>query len=399
MAGEPARGRTRVPNGQGSDMDRTPTHTGTTRPLLLTRTLSLLGVALLVGACSTTDTNGSGSGGQPGDGATGSEGLGQPETLATDLDVPWGIDFLPDGSALVAQRDSAVVAHVTPEGQVTEAGTIEGVRHGGEGGLLGLAVDPDFPEQPHVYVHHTTDTDNRVSRVEYDSGTLGASEVILDGIPAANTHNGGRIAFGPDGYLYVATGDAQETDSSQDPDSLAGKILRITDDGEPAPGNPFDNHVYSYGHRNVQGLAWDAEENLYATEFGQDTLDEVNLIEPGNNYGWPEVEGPGGGDEFTDPLVTWEPAEASPSGAAIAGDSLYVAALRGARLWEIPLNGDGTVGEPEPHFVDELGRLRTVVAHPDGDTLWLSTSNLDSWGSPADDDDRIMTVPLERTGN
>lgn len=370
------------------------THTGTRRPLPLTRTLSLLGAVLLVGSCSTTEAGGSGTDGRP-DGSAGGADLGQPEDLATDLDVPWGIDFLPDGSALVAQRDSAAVAHVTPDGRVTDAGTVEGVRHGGEGGLLGLAVDPDFPEQPHVYVHHTTDTDNRVVRLEYDGGSLGDPEVILDGIPAANTHNGGRIAFGPDGHLYVATGDAQEGDASQDTDSLAGKILRITALGEPASDNPFDNHVYSYGHRNVQGLAWDDEDNLYATEFGQDTLDEVNLIEPGNNYGWPEVEGPGGGDGFTDPLVTWEPAEASPSGAAIVGDSLYVAALRGARLWEIPLNGDGTVGEPEPHFVDEFGRLRTVVAAPDGDALWLSTSNLDTWGSPADDDDRIMTVPLE----
>ncbi len=380
-------------------MERRPRSTRT-HPVPV-RTLSLLGAALLLSACSTTDANGGGSGEntQPGGGSAGADALdlGPPEDLATDLDVPWGIDFLPDGSALVAQRDSAVVARVAPDGQTSQVGTVDGVAHGGEGGLLGLALDPDFPDEPYAYVYFTTASDNRVSRVEYDADTdsLGDPEVILDGIPAASTHNGGRIAFGPDGHLYVATGDAQDTGSAQDTDSLGGKILRITRTGDPAPDNPFDNHVYSYGHRNVQGLAWDDGENLYATEFGQDTLDEVNLIEPGNNYGWPEVEGPGGGDEYTDPLVTWEPAQASPSGAAIAGDSLYVASLRGARLWEIPLNGDGTVGEPEPHFVDELGRLRTVVAHPDGDALWLSTSNLDSWGSPADDDDRVMRVPLD----
>ena len=380
-------------------MERTPSRTRThSNP---TRSLSLLGVALLVSACSATEVNGVGStedtGSGGGSAGAGALDLGQPEDLATDLDVPWGIDFLPDGSALVAQRDSAAVARVAPDGQTSEAGTIDGVAHGGEGGLLGLALDPDFPEEPYAYVYYTTDSDNRVSRVEYDAdaNSLGDPEVILDGIPAASTHNGGRLAFGPDGYLYVATGDAQNTDSSQDTDSLGGKVLRTTTLGDPAPDNPFDNHVYSYGHRNVQGLAWDDGENLYATEFGQDTLDEVNLIEPGNNYGWPVVEGPGGGDEYTDPLITWEPAEASPSGAAVAGDSLYVASLRGARLWEIPLNGDGTVGEPEPHFVDEFGRLRTVVAHPDGDALWLSTSNLDAWGSPADDDDRVMSVPLE----
>ncbi|GAA1459690.1 PQQ-dependent sugar dehydrogenase [Nocardiopsis exhalans] len=380
-------------------MERTPAHTRT--HTYTTRTLALLGAALLASACSTPEANGVGSGEntEPGGGSAGAGALdlGQPEDLATGFDVPWGIDFLPDGSALVAQRDSAVVARVAPDGQTSEAGTIEGVAHGGEGGLLGLAVDPEFPEEPYVYVYYTTDSDNRVSRVEYDgeADSLGDPEVILDGIPAANTHNGGRIEFGPDGYLYAATGDAQIPDSSQDTDSLAGKILRMTTTGDPAPDNPFDNYAYSYGHRNVQGLAWDEAENLYATEFGQDLLDEVNLIEPGNNYGWPEVEGPGGGDEYTDPLITWEPAEASPSGAAIAGDSLYVASLRGARLWEIPLNGDGTVGEPEARFVDEFGRLRTVVTAPDGDALWLSTSNLDAWGSPADDDDRVMSVPLE----
>lgn len=340
--------------------------------------------------------------GDQGGEATGSNGagaldLGEPRDLATDLDVPWGVDFLPDGSALVAQRDSAVVAHLTPDGDVTEAGTIDGVAHGGEGGLLGLAIDPGFPDEPYAYVYYTTSSDNRVARVAYDeeSGNLGEPEVILDGIPAANTHNGGRIAFGPDDHLYVATGDAQDTDNAQDTDSLGGKILRMTTAGDPAPDNPFDNHVLSYGHRNVQGLAWDEEENLYATEFGQDTLDEVNLIEPGDNYGWPIVEGPGGGEEFTDPLLTWEPAEASPSGAAIAGDSLWVASLRGARLWEIPLTGGGEVGEPEAHFVDGFGRLRTVLAHPEGSALWLTTSNLDAWGSPSDGDDRVMNVPLE----
>lgn len=380
-------------------MERTAEHTRTHTHTI--RTLALMGAALLTSACSAPGANGAGEGEDAGPGGgpatAGPPDLGQPEDLATDLEVPWGIGFLPDGSALVAQRDSAAVVRVAPDGQTSQAGAIEGVAHGGEGGLLGLAVDPDFPEEPYVYVYYTTDADNRIGRVEYDdeADSLGTPEVILDGIPAADTHNGGRIEFGPDGYLYAATGDAQVPDSSQDTDSLAGKILRMTADGDPAPDNPFDNHVYSYGHRNVQGLAWDDAENFYATEFGADLLDEVNLIEPGANYGWPEVEGPGGGEEYTDPLITWEPAEASPSGAAVAGDSLYVASLRGSRLWEVPLNGDGTVGEPQAHFVDEFGRLRTVVTAPDGDALWLSTSNRDPWGSPAGDDDRVMRVPLE----
>ena len=364
------------------------------------RALALLGTALLVTSCTTGQAQDTGTdeNGEPEtNGADGPLDLGDPQVVATDLDVPWGVDFLPDGSALVAQRDSAEVARVAPDGTTSRVGTIEGVSHGGEGGLLGLALDPDFPEEPYAYVYFTTDTDNRVARLPYDEeeGELGEAEVILDGIPAAATHNGGRIAFGPDEYLYVATGDAQDPDAAQDTDSLAGKILRVTTAGDPAPDNPFDNHVHSYGHRNVQGLAWDAEGDLYATEFGADALDEVNLIEAGDNYGWPVAEGPGGGERYTDPLLTWEPAEASPSGAVIAGGSLWVASLRGARLWEVPLTGGGGVGEPRAHFVDEFGRLRTVVAHPDEDALWLTTSNLDAWGSPDDGDDRVLRVPLE----
>ena len=356
--------------------------------------LAVLGSLLLLTACSTDEAVTTGTG-EDTEGGTAS--LGEPSDLVTDLEVPWGIDFLPDGSALIAQRDSAEVALVDREGERSEAGTVEGVSPRGEGGLLGLAVDPDFPENPHVYVYYTAASDNRVARIDYDedTGRLGEAEVILDGVPAASTHNGGRIAFGPDGHLYVATGDAQDREAAQDTGSLAGKILRITTDGEAAPGNPFDDLVYTYGHRNVQGLAWDDQENLYAIEFGQDTLDEVNLIEPGNNYGWPVVEGPGGGDEYTDPLLTWEPSEASPSGAAVAGDSLWVAALRGQRLWEVPLTGDGTVGEPRDHFVGEYGRLRTVVATPEGDGLWVTTSNRDSRGTPAEGDDRVLGVPLE----
>lgn len=380
-------------------MAHRPAHTGKNKAT--TRALTLLSAtALLLTSCSTHGAQETGN--RTEDGARGSNGsgplgLGEPQDLVTDLEVPWGIDFLPDGSALVAQRDSAEVVLVAPDGTTSEAGMVEGVSHGGEGGLLGLALDPDFPDEPYTYVYFTSDSDNRVARISYDqeAGELGEAEVILEGIPSADTHNGGRIAFGPDGHLYVATGDAQNPDEAQETDSLAGKILRTTTGGDPAPDNPFDDHVYSYGHRNVQGLAWDDEDNLYATEFGADALDEINLIEAGDNYGWPIAEGPGGGDEYTDPLLTWEPAEASPSGMAIAGDSLWVASLRGARLWQVPLTGGGEVGEPQAHFVDEFGRLRTVLAHPDGDALWLTTSNHDAWGSPRDGDDRVMRIPLE----
>ncbi|PDP85599.1 glucose sorbosone dehydrogenase [Glycomyces fuscus] len=376
-------------------------------PLL--RTASLLGALVLLAGCGArrdaTD-------GAPRDGAGATDGQeepggrgdpadadpGRPEEVATGLEVPWGLAFLPDGSALVSQRDSAEVVRVSPDGSVAGVGTVEGVAPNGEGGLLGLAVDPGFPEEPYVYAYHTADSDNRISRLEYDpengGGGFGEAEVVLDGIPSASHHNGGRIEFGPDGLLYVGTGDAGRESLSQDTDSLGGKILRITADGDPAPDNPFGNPVYSYGHRNVQGLAWDEEGNLYATEFGQNAFDEVNLIEPGDNYGWPEVEGTGGGDEYVDPLLTWSPAEASPSGAAVAGGSLWVAALRGERLWEVPLTGGGGVGEPVDHHQGEYGRLRTVVTVPGGDELWLTTSNLDGVGDPSDGDDRVLRVPL-----
>jgi glucose/arabinose dehydrogenase len=374
------------------------------------RTAAVLGVLLLTGACG---ADGAGTSAPPAEtGSPGQRGTdqearepgpaepgdpGEPVDVATGLEVPWGVDFLPDGSALVAQRDSAEVAHVAADGTVTGAGRVEGVVPGGEGGLLGLAVDPEFPDEPYVYAYYTAESDNRISRIGYDAdqGELDEAEVILDGIPKAGNHNGGRIGFGPDGLLYAGTGDAAQGALAQDTDSLAGKVLRMTTDGEPADGNPFDNHVYSYGHRNVQGLAWDGDGRLYATEFGADALDEVNLVEPGANYGWPEVEGPGGGDEYTDPLVTWSPSEASPSGAAVAGGSLWAAALRGERLWRIPLDGEGGTGEPQEYFGGEHGRLRTVVAEPGGDALWLTTSNLDGRGSPEDGDDRVLRVPLE----
>jgi glucose/arabinose dehydrogenase len=374
------------------------------------RTASVLAALVLLAGCADReDTTGGArqdgtgaTGGQPEpggrDGPAGTD-PGRPEEVVADLDVPWGLAFLPDGSALVSQRDSAQVVRVYPDGSAAGVGAVEGVAPNGEGGLLGLAVDPGFPEEPYVYAYHTADSDNRISRLEYDpengGGGFGGTEVVLDGIPSASYHNGGRIGFGPDGLLYVGTGDAGREDLSQDTDSLGGKILRITADGEPAPDNPFGNPVYSYGHRNVQGLAWDDEGNLYATEFGQDEFDEVNLIEPGGNYGWPEVEGAGGGDEYVDPLLTWSPAEASPSGAAVAGGSLWVAALRGERLWEVPLTGDDGVGEPVDHHQGEYGRLRTVVTAPGGDGLWLTTSNLDGVGDPADGGDRVLRVPLE----
>ena len=312
-------------------------------------------------------------------------------TVATGLAVPWGIDFLPDGHALVNERDSARLLDVSPSGQVTVVGTVSGVQPGGEGGLLGLAVSPTFASDSLVYLYYTAASDNRIVRATYTDGRLGPQQVVLSGLPKGTIHNGGRIAFGPDGMLYAGVGETGNTALSQDLSSLGGKIIRITPSGAAAPGNPFGTPVWSYGHRNVQGLAWDDEGRMFATEFGQNQLDEVNRIEPGNNYGWPIVEGPGGGSAYTDPLLTWTTAEASPSGAGILDGSLWVAGLRGRRLWQVPLTGDGGVGTPVAHLSGEYGRLRNAAAAPDG-TLWVTTSNRDGRGTPTAGDDRILAL-------
>src|SRR5690606_7785439 len=206
---------------------------------------------------------------------------GRPRTLVEGLRVPGGIACLPDGDALVTERDTARVLRVTGDGRVTEVGTVDGVAPRGEGGLMGIAVSPRFADDHHVFVYFTARSDNRIVRYRYENDRLTDPKVIVSGIPSGTIHNGGRLAFGPDGYLYAGTGEAGRTRLSQDRDSLGGKILRMTVDGEAPPGNPFgDSLVWSYGHRNVQGLAWDESGAMYATEFGQNTWDEVNRIEP-----------------------------------------------------------------------------------------------------------------------
>ncbi|MBE1534647.1 PQQ-dependent sugar dehydrogenase [Actinomadura algeriensis] len=312
--------------------------------------------------------------------------------IATGLEVPWAIAFLPGGDALVTERQSGRLLRVAPSGDTSTVATIPGVDPLGEGGLLGVAVSPAFADDRLVYLYFTAADDNRVVRTTYD-GRLGDLQPIVTGVPKGSNHNGGRLKFGPDGMLYVTTGEVGDPSLSQDRDSLGGKILRVTPEGEPAPGNPFGNRVWSYGHRNVQGIAWDDEKRLYATEFGQNEFDEINLIEKGGNYGWPEVEGEGSADdEYIDPLVTWTTDEASPSGLAYADGSLWAAALGGERLWQVPLT-DGDTGAPKARLQDEYGRLRAIVRAPDG-TLWVTTSNRDGRGDPADSDDRILTVPI-----
>ncbi len=314
--------------------------------------------------------------------------------VATGLAAPWSIAFLPDGSALVSERDEARVVHVTTGGDVEPVGTVAGVDGGGEGGLLGLALSPSYESDRTLFAYLTAGSQNLVVRMTYDGAGLSGQRTVLDGIPAGPIHNGGRIAFGPDGFLYVATGESGRTQASQDPDDLGGKILRVTPDGDPAPGNPTaGSPVWSLGHRNVQGLAWDDRGRMWASEFGQNTWDELNRIEPGDNYGWPEVEGrPGGGSSFHDPARQWRTDQASPSGIAVAGGSVFMAGLRGRRLWQIPLLASGT-GRPIALLAERFGRLRDVVVAPDG-SLWVLTNNTDGRGSPREGDDRIVRLTL-----
>ncbi|WP_256666804.1 PQQ-dependent sugar dehydrogenase [Nocardia cyriacigeorgica] len=319
----------------------------------------------------------------------GAPDLAAGEEVVRGIETPWGLDFLPDGAALVSERDTGRILRVVPGRPAEQVYEVPGVVAGGEGGLLGIAISPRYAEDGYVYAYFTAESDNRIVRFRLDQ----PPQVVFDGIAKAGNHNGGRIAFGPDGMLYVGTGDAGRRDTSQDPGSPNGKILRLTPEGAPAPGNPRpDSPVYSLGHRNVQGLAWDSTGRLFAAEFGQNDVDEINLIEPGRNYGWPEVEGTGGTDRgFTDPLVTWSTNEASPSGIAITANTLYAAALRGERLWTVPLTDTGT-GPPADHFRDGYGRLRTVMVAPDG-ALWLTTSNTDGRGDIRAGDDRIVRFP------
>ncbi len=309
---------------------------------------------------------------------------------------PWGLAPAGDGAALVSERDTGRIVEVVEGQQPIEFARVTETAPDGEGGLLGLAVDPT---REWLYAYVTTESDNRVIRMRL-ADPDGTREGVITGIPKAGIHNGGRIAFGPDGMLYVATGDAGEPDIAQDVTSLGGKILRLDPGGGVPDDNPFPGSpVFSLGHRNVQGLAFDSAGRLWATEFGAKDADELNRIDPGGNYGWPIVEGvatsdaPELPDGYVDPQAQWSPTSlASPSGVAIVGDVAYVASLRGEVLWQVPLVGD-RAGEPIALDLGDLGRLRTIESMPDG-SLWLMTSNTDGRGEPRDGDDRIVVLRL-----
>ncbi|WP_350271259.1 PQQ-dependent sugar dehydrogenase [Brevibacterium sp. CBA3109] len=299
--------------------------------------------------------------------------------------------------ALVSERDSARILEIDDQrpAQAREITTVAGVSASGEGGLLGLSVSGD-----NLYAYFTTESDNRIQRFpllrDSEGVQVGPPETILDGIAKAGFHNGGRLAFGPDGMLYATVGDAGDRSVAQDRESFSGSILRMKPDGSVPEDNPFnDSLVYSYGHRNPQGLAWDEDDTMYASDFGQDTWDELNIIEAGGNYGWPEVEGVAEGvaddDDFIDPVQQWRPDQASPSGLAIIEDTLLIANLRGRALRTVPLSD---IAEAEVAYAGEFGRLRDVVTTPSGE-VWILTNNTDGRGDPAAADDRILRIPSD----
>lgn len=339
------------------------------------------------------------------------------EEIVGGLDVPWDLEFLADGTMLVSERNSGRIWFVAG-GVPTEFGGAGAddlrsmLAADGEAGLLGMAGSPTQPGVLYVYITRTDG--NAVVSLTTDGGSgrplLGPAKDVVAGLPHAENHDGGRIAFGPDGYLYIATGDAAQPGLAQDPDSEAGKILRVIADGsasegEPAPGNPFGTRVWSMGHRNVEGIAWAPDGRMFASEFGQDALDELNLIVSGRNYGWPQVEGTNGApsdvspeallgtelDGFTYPVTQWPTSEASPSGIAITDEGIYIAALRGERVWRVPLTADG-VGTPHV-LLDDVGRVRDIEVGPDG-AIYVVTGNTDGRGEFRDGDDRILRITV-----
>lgn len=313
--------------------------------------------------------------------------------VAQNLEVPWALAFLPSGEMLVTERPGRV-RFIDKNGNldknpIFEIEVVKKIQ--GEGGLHGIAVHPDFGKNRFVYLYYTYENQgksslNRVVRYIFKENVLTLDKIIVDKIPGALFHDGGRIKFGPDSLLYITTGDAQNPSLSQDKSSLAGKILRVKDDGATPSDNPFNNLVYSYGHRNPQGLAWNGNE-LYASEHGSSTLDEVNKINKGLNYGWPEIRGDNARQGMEKPIVhsgsdTW-----APSGAAFLGNRLFFGGLRGQALFELDTNSLNL----KAHFKGELGRIRDVVLGPDN-MLYITTSNRDGRGFPIDVDDRVIKI-------
>ncbi|MCE6998838.1 PQQ-dependent sugar dehydrogenase [Saccharothrix sp. S26] len=319
-------------------------------------------------------------------------------TLLDGADVPWGVAFLPDGTALVSERERFGIFRLTREGKRTDLGRVPGAQATeGEGGVLGVAVSPTFTFDHFVFVYHTAAAGNQVVRAQLVGDMLANWTTILGGMPKNRYHNGGGLRFSPDGrYLFVSTGDAQNGSYGQNLETNAGKILRLNPDGSIPPDNPFPGKaIWSYGHRNVQGLAFDSRGRLWATEFGNNSQDELNLIERGGNYGWPGCEGTAGYcEDSIAPKMTWPTSAGGPSGLAIIDDHLFIGTTVGKRVYRLRIDGSDAVDQ-QVYFHGEYGRLRTVVVDPEGD-LWLTTT----WDLDEEvGNDRVLHVDIEHPGS
>ncbi len=335
-------------------------------------------------------------------------------TVATRLDTPWDIVMGPDGVLWVTERRGVVSRIDTASGSVTEVATV-GALEQSESGLLGLALHPDFPASPWVYLAYSYGVSgnirNRLVRRSWDGLGLGGEEILIDLIPGASNHDGARLAIGPEEHLYLTTGDAQNTSLPQDTNNLAGKVLRLTLNGTPAVDNPFGNAIYSFGHRNPQGIVFNPTTgDLYVTEHGPSTNDEVNRVVAGGNYGWPSVHGFCDDDigpemefctanDVVEPMAAWTPTIAPSgmdfySGSLISewSNSLLFTTLKGSTLYRLQLSQDGrSVIAQEQLFAGQFGRLRDVLVGPRGE-VYLATSNRDGRGNPGAEDDRILVI-------
>ena len=369
----------------------------------------LLGIVLLLVVCGPAAAGAQTDAVAP----SGSSGL-RVETLVSGLDTPWDLSWGPDGALWVTERPGRVSRVDPSTGTVTLVGEIL-VHEQGESGLMGMAFHPDFDREPYVYLAHSYAAgggiENRLIRMRFQGGRLTEGETLVDGISGRRNHDGSRLVVGPDRLLYMTMGDAGNRPLAQDLESLSGKVLRLTLDGAPAPGNPFGSRVYSYGHRNPQGIVFHPESgDLYVAEHGPRTNDEVMRVEMGGDHGWPTVHGFCDGDtdgedaycaahDVVEPLEAWTPTVGI-SGLDYYGSdripgwrgSLLVTSLRGSALWRLKLSEDGrSVIETEALYRGEYGRLRDVLVGPDGE-VYVATSNQDGRGRPASDDDRILRI-------
>lgn len=316
----------------------------------------------------------------------------QHETVIDNLNVPWAIDFLPDGRMIFTERIGLVKMYDGKD--VLLLGELP-IKEVSESGLLGVASHPNFDSEPYIYVYYTkTNVKNRLSRFTFADNKLADEQVLIDDIEGARFHDGGRLKFGPDGKLYLTTGDATVRELSQDLSSLNGKTLRINPDGSIPSDNPFPgSYVYSYGHRNSQGIAWHPETGLmYQSEHGQTANDEINIVLPGKNYGWPNTECTESSPSVENPIRCFSEFTLAPGDLAFVGNDLYVVGLRGAQLRKLTLDNDGKTILKEEIVIDSLGRLRDVVYH-DG-YLYVTTSNRDGRGIPKEDDDKIVRIKV-----